>query len=234
MARETFSVLSILSAIFRLFWTIQSFLISFSASPTSALNCTALPEYRVLLFMDWWPVRPQWPSHGLPLYNTVLHCIVQNTLLCSAVCNLQCSAHCAIQYYVKCTVQCSVWLVGSALSAGNWKLSQGEDWREWNHWRLKKRKPLKTEEKEIFRELWERSMWDLMIGAYYNGPKFKCQPTSGTGWFSFKIWTKNSKTAMVNLFKNLRPFWNYISKIPWEIHFWLFKILTETLKKKII
>ena len=48
------------------------------------------------------------------------------------------------------------------------------------------------------------------IGAYYNGPKFKCQPTSGTGWFSYKIWTKKSKTPMVNLLKNLRPFQTYV------------------------
>ena len=48
------------------------------------------------------------------------------------------------------------------------------------------------------------------LGAYYNGPKFKYQPTSGTGWFSYKILTKNSKTPMVNLLKNLRPFRNYI------------------------
>ena len=51
-----------------------------------------------------------------------------------------------------------------------------------------------------------------MLGAYYSGPKFKCQPTGGTGWFSYKIWAKNSKTPMVNLLKNLRPFQNYIFK----------------------
>ena len=71
-----------------------------------------------------------------------------------------------------------------------------------------------------------------LIGAYYNGPKFKCQPTSGTGWFSYKIWTKNSKTPIVNLFKNLRPFWNYIFKYNWKSIFWLFQILTKTLQKK--
>ena len=62
----------------------------------------------------------------------------------------------------------------------------------------------------------------LLLGVYYNGPKFKCQPTSGIGWFSYKIWTKTSKTPIVNLFKNLRPFWNYILKIQWAIHFWTF------------
>ena len=31
------------------------------------------------------------------------------------------------------------------------------------------------------------------VGAYYNGPKFKCQPESGTGRFSYKIWTKKPK-----------------------------------------
>ena len=61
-----------------------------------------------------------------------------------------------------------------------------------------------------------------MIEVYYNGLKFKYQPTSGTGWFSYKIWTKNSKTPIVNLFKNLRPFQNYIFKIQWEIHFLTF------------
>ena len=62
----------------------------------------------------------------------------------------------------------------------------------------------------------------LQVGAYYNWPKFKYQVLSGTGWFSYKIWTKNSKTPMVNLLKNLRPFWNYNFKIQWEIHFWTF------------
>ena len=31
-----------------------------------------------------------------------------------------------------------------------------------------------------------------VVGAYYNGPKFKCQPVCGTGLFSYKIWIKNS------------------------------------------
>ena len=116
------------------------------------MHCTVLPEYRVLLFMDWWPVRPQWPSHGLTLYNAVLHCIVQHTLKCSAVCNIQCSVQCTIQYSVKCTtVQCSVWLVGSALSAGNWKLSQGEDWREGSLGRLKRGTTLWSYEKKYVR-----------------------------------------------------------------------------------
>ena len=57
---------------------------------------------------------------------------------------------------------------------------------------------------------------------YYNWPKFKYQLLSGTGWFSYKIWTKISKTPMVNLLKNLRPFQNYIFKIQWEIHFFTF------------
>ena len=56
------------------------------------------------------------------------------------------------------------------------------------------------------------------LGAYYNGPKFKFEPVSGVGWFSYKIWTKNSKTHMVNLFKNHRPFQNYIFKIQIKIH----------------
>jgi hypothetical protein len=71
-----------------------------------------------------------------------------------------------------------------------------------------------------------------MLGAYYNGPKFKCQPTSGTGWFSYKIWTKNSKTHMVNLLKNLRPFQNYILKIQWEIHFLTFSNTDQNAPKK--
>ena len=72
----------------------------------------------------------------------------------------------------------------------------------------------------------------LMIGAYYNGPKFKYQLLSGTGWFSYKIWTKNYKTSMVNLLKNLRPFFNYNFKIQLEIHFWLFKIMAKNLQEK--
>ena len=56
----------------------------------------------------------------------------------------------------------------------------------------------------------------LLIGAYYYEPKFKFQPTSGTGWFSYKIWIKNSKTPWSISKKNLRPFQNYIQ---WEIHF---------------
>ena len=67
-----------------------------------------------------------------------------------------------------------------------------------------------------------------MLGAYYIAPKFKCQPAIGTGWFSYKIWTQNSRTPMVNLFKNLRPFWKYIFKIQW-FFFFTFKILTKML-----
>ena len=62
----------------------------------------------------------------------------------------------------------------------------------------------------------------LQLWAYYNGPKFICLPVSVTGLFSYKIWTKNSKTPMVNLFKNLRPFRNYILKIQCKIHFLTF------------
>ena len=69
------------------------------------------------------------------------------------------------------------------------------------------------------------------IGAYYNGPKFKFQPASGTEWFSYKIWTKNSKTPMVNLLKNLRPFQNYNFKIQWEIHFFTFLIIDQNALK---
>ena len=65
-------------------------------------------------------------------------------------------------------------------------------------------------------------VWGPLVGAYYNGPKFKYQLLSGTGWFSYKIWTKNSKTPMVNLLKNLRPFWNYNFKIQGEINFFTF------------
>ena len=45
---------------------------------------------------------------------------------------------------------------------------------------------------------------NLKVGSYYNEPKFKCQPTSGTGRFSYKIWTNHSETPMVNLLKNLK------------------------------
>ena len=73
----------------------------------------------------------------------------------------------------------------------------------------------------------------FIIGVYYNWPKFKYQLLSGTGWFSYKIWTKNSKTPIVNLFKNLRPFQNYIFKIQWEIHFLtFFKYWPKLFKKK--
>ena len=33
----------------------------------------------------------------------------------------------------------------------------------------------------------------IQVWAYYNGPKFKCPPESGTGGFSFNIFTKNLK-----------------------------------------
>ena len=59
----------------------------------------------------------------------------------------------------------------------------------------------------------------LEVVAYYNWPKFKYQLLSGTGWSSYKILTKNSKTPMVNLLKNLRPFQNYNFKIQWAINF---------------
>ena len=72
-----------------------------------------------------------------------------------------------------------------------------------------------------------------MLGAYYNEPKCKYRLLSGTGWFSYKIWTQNSKTPMVNLLKNLRPFQNYIFKIQWEIHFLTFlNIVRNSSKKK--
>ena len=72
----------------------------------------------------------------------------------------------------------------------------------------------------------------VMLGAYYNGPTFKCQPTSGTVGFSYKIWTKNSKTPMVDLLKNLRPFRSYIFKIRWEIHFLTFSNTDPNAPKK--
>ena len=48
--------------------------------------------------------------------------------------------------------------------------------------------------------------FNTKVGAYYNGQKFKYHLLSGTGWFSHKIWTQNSKTPIVNLLKNLRQF----------------------------
>ena len=60
------------------------------------------------------------------------------------------------------------------------------------------------------------------VGAYYNGPQFKCQHASGTGWLFYKIWTKTSKTPMVNLLKNLRPFLNYNFKYNGKSIFLLF------------
>ena len=74
----------------------------------------------------------------------------------------------------------------------------------------------------------------VTVGVYYNWPKFKYQLLSGTGWFSYKIWTKNSKTPIVNLLKNLRPFRNYIFKIQWEIHFLTFLNTGQNSKKKFI
>ena len=71
-----------------------------------------------------------------------------------------------------------------------------------------------------------------LVGVYYNEPKFKNQLLSGTGWFSYKIWTKNSKTPMVNLLKNLRPFWNYNFKIQREIHFFNFFIVGRNTSPK--
>ena len=53
--------------------------------------------------------------------------------------------------------------------------------------------------------LYDRS---FVLTPFLNGPKYKSQPSSGTVWFSYKIWTKKYKTPIVNLFKNLRPFWN--------------------------
>ena len=76
-----------------------------------------------------------------------------------------------------------------------------------------------------FRQLGSDSLLAAMafkLEAYYNGPKFKYQLLSGTGGFSYKIWTKNSQTPIVNILKNLKPFRNYILKIQWEIHFLTF------------
>ena len=69
---------------------------------------------------------------------------------------------------------------------------------------------------------WSRDTLSPVLGAYYNWPKFKYQLLSGTGWFSYKIWTKNSKTPIVNPLKNLRSFQKYIFKIQWEIIFLTF------------
>ena len=71
----------------------------------------------------------------------------------------------------------------------------------------------------VMMEWWNDGMM-AWIGAYYNEPKFKCRPVSGTGWFSYKIWTQNSKTPKVNCLNNLKPLQNHILKIQWEIHFW--------------
>ena len=59
---------------------------------------------------------------------------------------------------------------------------------------------------------------------------FKCQPVSGTGWFPYKIWTNNSKTPMVNLLKNHRPFQNYNGKSIFR----LLEILTKTLRQNFL
>ena len=59
------------------------------------------------------------------------------------------------------------------------------------------------------------------------------QLLSGTGWFSYKIWTNNSKTPMVNLVKNLRPFQNYNFKIRLEINFLTFLDIDWNSFKKI-
>ena len=52
------------------------------------------------------------------------------------------------------------------------------------------------------------------------------------GDFPIKIWTKNSKTPMVNLLKNLGHFEIPILKYNGKSIFSLFKILTKTLQKK--
>ena len=62
----------------------------------------------------------------------------------------------------------------------------------------------------------------VKVEAYYNGPEFKCQPASGTGWFSYKICTKNSKTLMVSLFKPLVHFEITILKYKGKSIFLLF------------
>ena len=59
------------------------------------------------------------------------------------------------------------------------------------------------------------------------GPKFKCQPESGTGWFSYKIWTKNSETHMVNLFKTLGHFEITILKYNFKKKYLLVKMLWQ-------
>ena len=54
--------------------------------------------------------------------------------------------------------------------------------------------------------IWQPNKAANFIGAYYNGPKFKCQPASGKGNFFIKYGPKT-------LFKNLRLFQNYKFKI---------------------
>ena len=64
--------------------------------------------------------------------------------------------------------------------------------------------------------------WRLQVGANYNGTKFKYQLLSGTGWFSYKIWNKNSETPMVNLLKTLGHFEITSLKYNEKSIFWLF------------
>ena len=53
------------------------------------------------------------------------------------------------------------------------------------------------------------------------------------GDFPIKYRPKTLKTPMVNLFKNLRLFQNYILKIQWEIHFLTYSNTDQNAPKKI-
>ena len=70
----------------------------------------------------------------------------------------------------------------------------------------------------------------MTIGAYYNGLKLKYQPESGTGGFSYKIWTKNSKKPMVSQ-KTLGHFQITIKKE--KSIFFFFEILFEKFRIEI-
>ena len=48
------------------------------------------------------------------------------------------------------------------------------------------------------------------VGAYYNGPKFKCQLERGTGGFSYNIWTKNSKEPDQTVMPNFLFLYNVL------------------------
>ena len=71
-----------------------------------------------------------------------------------------------------------------------------------------------------------------VLGVRDKWPKSKYQNLKSTQWFSYKLWTKNSKEPIVYLHNWPLPEQHHFLKIQWEIHFFTFLNTDRNAKKK--